>query len=31
VNWLDKVTPYEPPNPADTSVEQPKAPALPAK
>ena len=31
VNWLDKVTPYEPPNPADTSVEQPKPPALPAK
>ena len=30
VNWLDKVTPYEPPNPADTSVEQPKAPAFPA-
>jgi hypothetical protein len=31
VNWLDKVTPYEPPNPADTSVEQPKPPALPVK
>jgi hypothetical protein len=31
VNWLDKVTPYEPPNPADTLVEQPKPPALPVK
>jgi len=28
VNWLDKETPYEPPNPAETSVEQPKAPAI---